>query len=286
MNGIQANHFRKKPSYYVGRVVIYAIILFGIVLYTFPLIWMLSTALKEPTEIMKTPPTLIPEAWKWSNFRDALEAFPFFLYLRNTLFVVALNLMGSVCSSALVGYSFARLRWPGRDVWFIVLIATMMLPGAVTMVPSFIMYRNFGWMNTYLPLIVPAFCGSAFNVFLMRQFFRTIPMDLSESAKIDGCNEFRIFAQIVLPLCKPALATIAVFGFMGVWNDYMGPLLYLNDSSKYTITYGLRTFQMNHDTDWNLLMAAALIISLPTIIIFFFCQRYFIEGITMTGMKG
>ena len=281
-----ARRRRRAPSYYVGRIAIYFALLFGIVLYAFPLLWMVCTALKDNTEIMRMPPTILPEAWNWNNFPDALSEFPFFLYLRNTLTIVSIQMVGNVMSASLVGYSFARLRWPGRDVWFIVLIATMMLPGAVTMIPTFIMYKNFGWMNTDLPFTVPTFCGGAFNIFLLRQFFRSIPMDLSESAKLDGCPELGIFLRIILPLCKPALATIAIFGFMGCWNDYMGPLLYLNDETKFTLTYGLRTFQMEHDTDWPHLMAAATIISIPTILIFFLCQRYFIEGITLTGMKG
>ncbi len=276
----------QSPAYYAGRLLIYALLLLGIVMYAFPLVWMIFTALKDNTEIMRMPPSLLPEAWKWSNFPNALKEFPFFLYLRNTLFIVAFQMLGNVSSAAIVGYSFARLRWPGRDIWFVVLLSTMMLPGVVTMVPTFIMFKNFGWMNTYLPFIVPTFCGSAFNIFLMRQFFRGIPMDLSESARLDGAGEFITFARIILPLCKPALATIAIFSFMGCWNDYMGPLLYLNDASKFTITYGLRSFQLEHDTDWPYLMAAATIISLPTVMLFFFCQRYFIEGITLTGMKG
>lgn len=270
----------------IGRAIIYIVLIAGACLYAFPFVWMLSTSLKAPTDIMVNPPRWIPEVIQWQNYPDALLYFPFLRYLANTLFIVVTTMTGAVTSASLVGYSFARLRWPGRDIWFGVLIATMMLPGAVTMIPQFILYKNFNWINTYLPLIVPSFAGGAFNIFLLRQFFRTIPMDLSESAKIDGCSEFRIFFQIVMPLCSPALATIAIFTFMGSWNDFMGPLLYINDKMAYTLTYGLRTFQMQYDAKWNLLMAASIVVALPTLIVFFSCQKYFIEGITLTGMKG
>ncbi len=276
----------KKYRKVVWKIAVYTILIIGALLFLFPVLWMLSTALKDPQEVMSMPPVMIPKAWRWSNFVDALNAFPFLRYLANTLFIVVVNSFGALFSASLVGYAFGRLKWPGRDIWFMILIGTMMLPGIVTMIPTFIMFRNLGWINTYLPLLVPTFCGSAFNIFLMRQFFRTIPMDLSESAKIDGCSEIRIFGQIILPLCKPALLTIAINTFMGAWNDYMGPLLYLNDTDKYTITYGLRAFQMQYDTDWNLLMAASLVITLPTLILFFTCQKYFVEGITLTGIKG
>ena len=269
-----------------GRVFIHIILLAGALLYLFPFFWMLSTSLKAPTDVMKNPPVWIPPVLQWGNYPAALSYFPFVRYLFNTLFIVAVNILGTVFSSSIVGYSFARLRWPGRDIWFGVLIATMMLPGAVTMIPQFIMFRNFGWLNSYLPLTVPSFTGSAFNIFLLRQFFRTIPMDLSESAKIDGCPEYRIFYQIVLPLCAPALATIAIFSFMGSWNDFIGPLLYINEKMRYTLTFGLRTFQMQSDTRWYLMMAASIVVAMPTLVVFFSCQKYFIEGITLTGMKG
>ncbi|NLG24701.1 MAG: carbohydrate ABC transporter permease, partial [Clostridiales bacterium] len=263
---------RRQPAYgrivkrAVGKALIYWILAAGMALYSFPFLWMLSTSLKNPVEIMVIPPKWIPSVLQWHNYADAVNYFPFWRYLANTLFIVGMTMIGAVFSSALVGYAFARLRWPGREVWFGVLVATMMLPGAVTMVPQFIMYKNFGWINTYLPLIVPSFAGGAFNIFLLRQFFRTIPMDLSESAKIDGGSEFRIFLQIVLPLCAPALATIAIFSFMGAWNDFMGPLLYINDKMAYTLTYGLRTFQMQFDAKWHLLMAASILVALPTLL--------------------
>ena len=275
----------KGVLYYIGRICIYGMLIIGACMYLFPFLWMISTSLKAPTELMTNPPILIPETPLWSNYIDALNYFPFWRYLLNSVFLVVMTMIGSVFSSALVGYSFARLQWPGRDVWFGILISTMILPSAVTMIPQFILFKNIGWTNSYLPLIVPAFTGNAFNIFLLRQFYRTIPMQLSESAQIDGASELRIFAQIILPLSKPALATVAVFTFMGSWNDFMGPLLYVNDKMSYTLSFGLRTFQMQSGTMWNLMMAASVVVAIPTLVLFFSCQKYFIEGVTLTGIK-
>lgn len=276
---------RKKLKYYIGRAVIYTMLIVGACLYLFPFLWMISTSLKAPTELMTNPPTWFPETPQWSNYIDALNYFPFWRYLLNSVFLVVMTMIGSIFSSALVGYAFARIEWPGRDIWFAILIATMILPSAVTMIPQFILFKNIGWTNSYLPLIVPAFTGNAFNIFLLRQFFRTIPMQLTESARIDGCFEFGIFARIILPLSKPALATVAVFSFMGAWNDFMGPLLYVNDKMSYTLSFGLRTFQMQSGTMWNLMMAASVVVAIPTLILFFTCQKQFIEGVNLTGIK-
>ena len=276
---------RKKLKYYIGRTVIYTMLIVGACMYLFPFLWMISTSLKAPTELMTNPPTWFPETPQWSNYIDALNYFPFWRYLLNSVFLVVMTMIGSIFSSALVGYAFARIEWPGRDIWFAILIATMILPNAVTMIPQFILFKNIGWTNSYLPLIVPAFTGNAFNIFLLRQFFRTIPMQLTESARIDGCSEFGIFARIILPLSKPALATVAVFSFMGAWNDFMGPLLYVNDKMSYTLSFGLRTFQMQSGTMWNLMMAASVVVAIPTLILFFTCQKQFIEGVNLTGIK-
>lgn len=269
-----------------GKGVVYIILATGAALYLFPFIWMLSTSLKTPPEVMMNPPIWIPAVPQWQNFVDALTHFPFLLYLGNTVFLVVINVIGVLFSSSIAAYSFARLRWPGRDYMFYVLLATMMLPGAVTMIPQFILFNNFGWHGTYLPLTVPAFMGGAFNIFLLRQFFRTIPMELSEAAKIDGCPEFFIFLKVIMPLTKPALAAIGIFTFMGTWNDFLGPLLYVSDPNRFTLTFGLRTFQMQYDQQWHLLMAASIVVALPTLVAFFAGQKYFIEGITITGIKG
>ena len=277
---------RAKRKRVISKAFLYLILVLGAMIFLFPICWMLVTALKTREEVMTYPMQWLPEVPQWGNFARAITAFPILLYLRNTLFLVVFNLMGTVLSCTLVAYAFSRLRWPGRDVWFMVLLGTMMMPGVCTMIPSFIMYRNFGWIDTYLPLIVPSFTASAGNVFLIRQFFRTIPNELSESAKIDGASHLRIYSQIIMPLCSPVVVMVAVGTFMWTWNDFQGPLLYLNDNNLYTITYGLRTFQTQNSTDWSLLMAAALVISAPTIILFLSCQKYFIEGIVMSGLKG
>lgn len=276
---------RRGLLYCVGRICVYGMLVVGACMYLFPFLWMISTSLKAPTELMTHPPVFIPETPLWSNYVDALNYFPFWRYLLNSVFLVVMTMIGSVLSSALVGYAFARLQWPGRDLWFGILISTMILPSAVTMIPQFILFKNIGWTNSYLPLIVPAFTGNAFNIFLLRQFFKTIPMQLSESAQIDGASELRIFAEIIVPLSKPALATVAVFSFMGSWNDFMGPLLYVNDKMAYTLSFGLRTFQMQSGTMWNLMMAASVVVAIPTLVLFFSCQKYFIEGVTLTGIK-
>lgn len=246
---------------------------------------MLSTSLKSPTEVMVNPPIWIPEKLKFENYVDAINYFPFLRYLINTLFLVTANMIGTLFSSAIVGYAFSRLTWPGRDFWFGILIITMILPGTVTMIPQFIMFKNFGWLNSYLPLIIPAYAGNAFDIFLFRQFFKSIPKEVSESAKIDGCSEFRIFMQIILPLSKPVLGTVAIFTFMGTWNDFMGPLLYVNDKMSYTLSIGLRTFQMQSGTKWHLLMAASIVVAIPTLVLFFSCQKFFVDGIALTGEK-
>lgn len=278
------NH-RRKLRVRVAKGLTYFLLLMGACLFLMPVIWMLSTSLKTPSEVMAKPPMVIPRTPQWQNYAEALSYFPFGRYLLNSLYLVSFILLGTLLSSALVGYAFARLRWPGRDMWFVILLATMILPSTVTMIPQYILFKNFGWLDTYLPLIIPSFSGSAVNIFLLRQFFRTIPMDLSECAKLDGSSELRIFAQIVLPLSMPALATVTLFTFMGTWNDFLGPLLYVNDKMAYTLSYGLRTFQMQSGTKWHLMMAASVVVALPTLVIFVVCQRYFIEGITLTGMK-
>jgi multiple sugar transport system permease protein len=259
-----------------------------------PLLWMVTTAIKPIEETMTATPTLLPSKFLWDNFPKAvtygskeLGYIPFLLYARNTLMVTLLCVAGSVCSNAVVAYAFARLRWPGRDFFFAVTLATMMVPFPVLMVPTFGLFKWLGWVGSFRPIWVPAFFGSAFSIFLLRQFFRTIPMELSEAAKIDGCSEVRIFTDVLLPLAKPALAVVALFTFMGTWNDFMGPMIYLSDQETFTLSLGLQAYQSQHGgTQWNLLMAAATVVILPVIIVFFFAQKMFIQGIATSGLKG
>ncbi len=263
------------------------------VLFVLPLLWMLSTALKPIGETMTTPPRWIPTKILWGNFPEAIRYgskelgyVPFLLYARNTLVITVLSVTGAVFSNALVAYSFARLRWPGREAFFNVTLATMMVPFPVTMVPTFALFRWLGWVGSFKPLWVPAFFASAFSIFLLRQFFRTIPMELSEAAKIDGASEFRIFADVVLPLARPALAVVALFTFMGSWNDFLGPLIYLVDQKTFTLSLGLQAYQTQHGgTPWNLLMAASCLVILPVVVVFFLAQKLFIQGIATSGLK-
>lgn len=227
-------------------------------------------------------------SFQWGNFGEAIEAMKRFpAYLKNTLLLCVLTVIGTVCSSTLVAYGFSRIDWPGRDKVFLVVMATMMIPFPVLMVPLFTMFRSWGWIGTLKPLWVPAFFGAAFNIFLLRQFFLTIPKGLSESAKIDGCSEFRVFWQIILPLARPAITVVALFQFMATWNDFLGPLVYLTDQEDFTLALGLQFFQSkNGGTQWHYLMAASTLVVLPVILLFFLAQKTFIEGISMSGIKG
>ncbi len=262
--------------------------------FIFPFLWLLTTALKPIKETMSVPIQWIPSKFMWGNFKEAVITghetvgyYPFVVYFRNTLVLCVLIVSGTVASNSLVAYAFSRLRWPGRDFAFAVTIATMMVPFPVLMVPTFALFRHLDWIGTYRPLWVPAWFGSAFSIFLLRQFFRTIPFELSEAAKIDGASEWRIFRSVILPLSKAALAVVALFSFMGSWNDFLGPLIYLLDQKTFTLSLGLQFYQsQNGGTQWNLLMAASTIIIAPVIILFFFTQRLFIQGIAITGLKG
>jgi len=277
-----------------GIATVHIVLIVMSLIFVSPLLWMVTTAIKPIEETMTATPTLLPSKFLWDNFPKAvtygskeLGYIPFLLYARNTLMVTLLCVAGSVCSNAVVAYAFARLRWPGRDAFFAVTLATMMVPFPVLMVPTFGLFKWLGWVGSFRPLWVPAFFGSAFSIFLLRQFFRTIPMELSEAAKIDGCSEVRIFTDVLLPLAKPALAVVALFTFMGTWNDFMGPMIYLSDQETFTLSLGLQAYQSQHGgTQWNLLMAAATVVILPVIVVFFFAQKMFIQGIATSGLKG
>jgi multiple sugar transport system permease protein len=234
-----------------------------------------------------------PGVWRWENYvravtynREILGYIPFLRYARNTLYIAILSVIGVVLSNSLVAYGFSRIKWPGRDLAFTLTLATMMIPSSVLMVPQYVMFKSFGWVGSPKPLWVPAFFGGAFNIFLLRQFFLSLPHELSEAARIDGCSEFSTFKDVILPLAKPALAVVALFHFMFVWNDFQGPLIYLTDQKTYTLAYGLQAYQSQHGgTQWPMLMAAATIVVMPVIVLFFLAQKTFIQGITVTGMK-
>lgn len=270
-----------------GRIAAYTIISLGALLMLFPFVWMLSTSLKSYSEVFAWPPVWIPSSLQWRNYPEALTILPFARYFRNTATVVAFNVVGATLSSSLAGYAFARLRARGKNVVFILLLSTMMLPNQVTLIPHYVIYKVLGWIDTLKPLIVPAFLGGgAFNIFLMRQFFLTLPAQLEEAAYIDGCTAFGIWYRIMLPLAKPALGTVAIFTFMGNWNDFFHPLIYLHSPENRTMALALQFFRDQYGTDMHLLMAASVTMLIPMLIVFFSAQKVFVKGIALTGLKG
>ncbi len=270
----------------VSRTVAAHGILLGVTaLFATPLVWMVLTSLKTPGELASDPQAL-PRELRVENYREAVTAMPYARYLRNSLLLCAGSVLGTLFSCSLAGYAFARLRWPGRDFVFGLAIATMLLPWHATMIPRFLLIRDLGLYDTLAALILPTFFGDAFYIFLLRQFFRTVPEELLDAARLDGCSELRVFIHIALPLAKPALATVALFQFLAVWNDYGGPLLYLNDAQRLPLAYGLERFVSSHSSETHLLMAASLLFTLPAIVLFFFTQKTFLRGIAATGMKG
>ncbi len=281
-----SQHRKISISKVVRRILAHLVLLVGACFFTMPLIFLVSTSLKASRQIAKFPPELVPNPWIWRNYPDVFFYVPMQKYFINTLRVVVPTVFGATLPSALAAYAFARVRAPGRDFMFGVLLATMMLPGIVTLIPLYIIFSKIGWVGTFRPLVVPVLFGSPFYIFLLRQFFMTIPTELEDAALIDGCGRFRIWYSIMLPLAKPALATVAVFAFMGAWNDYMGPLIYLGNRDQYTLSLGLQVFVSNHGSEWGMLMAASTMMVLPVIVLFFFAQKSFIQGITMTGIKG
>jgi ABC-type glycerol-3-phosphate transport system permease component len=279
---------RKSVQTFMGRLIALVLLTAGAVVILIPFAWMLSTSLKPAEDVWLLPPQWIPPELHWENFTNALTIMPFFRYTLNTLIITIACIIGTLLSASLVAYGFARLRFPGRDILFFLLLSTMMIPGQVTLIPTFILFRYLGWVDTFLPLTVPAFLGGgAFAVFMLRQFFMTIPMELDEAATIDGCSPLGIYWKIFLPLSKPALGTLAIFVFMGCWNDFLGPLIYINSMDKWTITLGLNAF-LGHTggVEWNLMMAASLVFLLPCLIIFFLAQKAFVQGIVVSGVKG
>lgn len=270
----------------LGRVLSMLVLVGGAVLLLIPLVWTFCMSLKPNSEMLNM--NFWPEHPRLANFADVFNVIPFLSYLWNTVVILIPVMIGTVATSAMVGYGFSRFRFKGKRAWFLILLATMMLPGQITLIPQYLMFREFGWVNTPLPLIIPAFFGGgAFNIFLIRQFMNGIPKDIDEAAVIDGASRFTIFSKIIMPLSRPALTAIGVFTFIGVWNDFNGPLIYLNDSTKYTLTLGLSFFKGMYKTQWNELMAATVLVILPVLILFFCAQQYIIDGIVISsGTKG
>jgi multiple sugar transport system permease protein len=253
-----------------------------------PLLWMLTSGFKSNDEMFAQPIVWWPRALRWSNFGDVFNypGFPFLRFLANSLFYAGSVTVGTVLSCAIVAYGFARLRFPGRNILFAITIATMMIPGIVTFIPTFVLFKYLGLLGSYAPLIIPAFLGNPFFIFMLRQFFMGLPWELSEAAKVDGAGEWLIFWRIMLPLVRSALIVVAVFSFVWTWQDFFGPLIYLSDPNSFPLSLGLFAFHAQRTTDWTHLMAAATLTTLPLIVLFFFTQRYFLQGITLTGLKG
>jgi len=272
----------------LGRLVTLGILCVAVVAILLPLWWMFATSLESLPEILTPPPRWIPSHWHWGDYAAMLKIFPFGAYLQNTLIYGVLYTAGTVASSAICAYSFARLRWPGRNIVFVLVLATMMIPFPATMVPLYLIFRAINWTNSLKPLIVPSITASPFFVFLLRQFFLTIPLELTEAALIDGAGHLRIFLRVILPLSKPALITATVLSFVYAWNDFLGPLIYVTDPARQTLAVGLQALSATgfHSVNTNTLMAAAMLTTLPMLVIFIGAQRYFVQGITMTGIKG
>lgn len=255
--------------------------------FVLPFAWMLVTSIKTNQQILRYPPEWIPAPVRWENYADAMAAAPLLRYAANTTLICVLTVIGALLSNTVVAYGFSRLDWRGRDALFVVVLASLMLPFQVTMVPLFLLFSRIGWVNTYLPLIVPAFFGNAFYVFLLRQFFLGIPRDFTDAARLEGASELQILRDVVLPLARPALVSVALFQFLFSWNDYLGPLIFLNEQTKFTLALGLANMQSALGlSQFGLIMAAATLIVLPVLVIFAIAQRYFIEGIAASGLKG
>ncbi len=276
----------KQTRHLLTQLAAHILLVLSAILFALPFLWMLSTSLKPDAQIFVLPPRWIPQPFMWNNYPRALTYIPYFTYFNNTLYIAVFNVIATLISCTLVAYGFARINWPGRNILFSVLLATLMIPYPVTLIPTFLIFRQLGWVGTANPLTWPAFFGNAFFIFLLRQFYMTIPTELSQAAKIDGASEFAIYWRIIMPLARPALATVALFTFLANWNDFLGPLIYLADKQNYTLALGLYGFAGARKTEWGLLMAAGTVTVMPIVILFFLAQRTFIEGITLTGTKG
>lgn len=270
-----------------GQTAIYGLLIIIAIIFATPLLWLISTSLKDDSQMALWPPVWIPVPIRWENFWTAWTAGNFSLYFLNTAIITIGAMIGQLLTASMAAFGFARLRFPGRELLFGVLLATLMLPYVVTLIPTFVLFKNLGWLDSFKPLIIPAyFGGGAFFIFLLRQFFRTLPPEIFEQAIIDGASNYRIYFQILLPLSKPALSTVAIFGFMQHWNDFLAPLIYINSPEKFTLTLGLRRFMSLTDVRFQEMMAMALLMTLPVIVVFFFFQQYFIQGVVMSGLKG
>jgi multiple sugar transport system permease protein len=278
--------FTRRQRRLARHALIHIVLLACVTVMFVPLAWTISTSLKDVSDIYLFPPTWIPDPVRWGNYREAVTAVPFARYFFNTVLVTVLSIIGKVFSVTLVAFAFSRLRWWGRDVLFLVMLSTLMLPPHITLIPQFILFKQIGWIDTFLPLVVPDFFGGPFLTFLVRQFFMSLPFDLDEAARIDGCSSFGVYWRIIMPLSVPAIIAVVILVFNTSWNEFLQPLIYLQSSEKFTLALGLRLFQGEASTSWHLLMAASVLTMLPVLILFFVAQRYFIQGVVFSGVKG
>lgn len=270
----------------VKKSLIYIVLIGLSIIMVIPFVWLVRSSLMTPIQMFKSPVEWIPKPFAWQNYSNALAEAPFAKYFLNTMILIINALLGVIISASMAGYAFAKLQFPGKKILFYVLLSTMMLPFTVTMIPMYVTWSDLGLVGTRIPLMLPCWLGGgAFSIFLLRQFFNTIPVELEEAAYIDGATPFYVYKKIILPLSKPALIVVGINTFLSTWNDFLGPILYLN-MNQYTLSVGLSAFKNNYTASWDLLMAASCMVILPVIIIFFFAQKYFIEGIALTGMKG
>ncbi|TAK26283.1 MAG: carbohydrate ABC transporter permease [Chloroflexota bacterium] len=278
---------RRGPLWYAQRFLVYATLVFLSAIFLVPLFWIVSTSLKEQGQVFVFPPQWLPDPWMWENYPEAMRRAPLWTWLRNTATITVFATAGNVVVSSMVAFGFARLRFPFRDTLFVLLLSTMMLPPIVTLIPRFVMFRELGWIDTFLPFIVPAwFGGGAFNIFLVRQYYLTLPLDLDEAAKIDGASNWLIWWNVIVPLSYPVLIAIGIFSFVHYWNDFLDPLIFLGQESLKTLSLGLRAFINPYDASWHITMAASMWLIVPMIAIFFVGQRYFIKGVAMSGITG
>lgn len=287
-SSLQPGWFNRYRTYArLQQAFIYLVILAGSAIMLFPLLWLLSSSFKDQAKIFIFPPQWIPQPWRFDNYTLVFDRIPFVRFYANTILVTGLAMVGQIAAASLVAFGFARLRFPGRDLLFLVLLSTIMIPYQVTLIPTFVLFRILGWLDTYAPLILPYWLGGgAFYVFMLRQFYMRLPVDLDDAARIDGASTFGIYWRIILPQARPALGVMAVLTFLGHWNDFFNPLIYLNTTEKYTLALGINLFRSFQTTQWNLLMAASVMVTLPCILLYAFAQRYFIQGIVFTGLKG
>jgi multiple sugar transport system permease protein len=270
----------------INKTIVFLILSILAIGYIFPFYFSIITSLKTDAQVFLFPPQMYPPTPQWLNYPTATQYIPFWLYMWNTFVICALTVIGTLLSCTLIAYGFSRINFPGRELLFIVYLSTIMLPGQVTMIPLYIFYRQLGWVGTIAPLVVPAFFGNVFYVFLLRQFFRTIPQEFSDAARIDGAGEIGILINVILPLCKPALFTVGLFSFLAAYQDFLGPLIYLSNQDQFTISLGLKMFQGMYGQQWQLMMAASVLSMAPVVLFYFLTQRTLVQGITMTGLKG